>query len=203
MNTVLQDINRKTAVYLLRTAEKSVVKNGNIAALQNGSSYLCSYLCTCGVLVVENSSAAVTALEGAVKLTVSVPVEIHADVKNVLYLLSSLGNKHLYGVGVVLEAACNESVVCMKSDIVVVHGLVNSSNAALCQCGIAQLKLTLAYNKHPEAFGQAKSGIKSAYTCTCDNYVIIIGKFHDLHLVFKRKRYSFQYGKSCNTEHSQ
>ena len=57
MNTVLQDINRKTAVYLLCTAEKSVIENGNIAALQNGSSYLCSYLCTCGVLVVEDPSA--------------------------------------------------------------------------------------------------------------------------------------------------
>ena len=88
-----------------------------------------------------------------------------------------------------------------QADIRINFPSVSRSHAALCQCGIAQLQFTLAYNKHPEAFGQAKSGIKSAYTCTCDNYVIIIGKFHDLHLVFKRKRYSFQYGKSCNTEH--
>ena len=117
-----------------------------------------------------------TALESSVKLTVLVPVEINADVDDVLDLSRSLGNEHLYGVGIVLEAACDKGIVGVESSVVVVNRLVDSCHAALCQSGIAEVKLSLADDKYIHSFGQAEGCVKSAHTCACNNDVIML--FH-------------------------
>ena len=52
-----------------------------------------------------------TALESSVELTILVLVEINADVDDVLNFSRSLGNEHLYRVGIVLEAACDKGIV--------------------------------------------------------------------------------------------
>jgi len=92
---------------------------------------------TRGVLVMNNSPAAVSALKGFLNCAVGVLVKINAVLHYFAYIVGSLVNKDIYRVGVVFTAAGNHCVLIVEVEAVVFKAQ-NSRNAALSQITVRE-----------------------------------------------------------------
>ena len=62
----------------------------------------------------------------------------------------------------------------MELDIVV-NGLIDSRDAALSECGVAEYHFSFCDKQYFQLFRQVQSGIQTACARSCNNNVIIFG----------------------------
>ena len=125
----------------------------------------------------ENASAAVTALKGAVVVAVGTAVKFDAVFDELFDILRCLGDENLQCFGVIGKGTGDAGVICMQLDVVA-GGVLDTGDAALCERGVAECRLTFCEDEHTEIRGQMQCGIAAGSACACNDYVIIFFEIH-------------------------
>ena len=99
--------------------------------------------------MVEYTVMTVTAFKGTVISSVGVFIKIDTKFNYMLQILSRFTDESMNSINIILESACNKSVVLMVLDIIR-RRVIHSGNTALSERRITETEFTLAYNKNSE-----------------------------------------------------